>query len=168
MLLPECAWNCVVSQETAVLGLLTWGMSRWMSQVCLSVCRRSQTAGRNSCSIVSGDVSNCSYHLTVHTVTSSRHSLNIQNLGEIGWPARVCLNDPATGYECQRRGAVTVGRNWIVLTCTDTHTHARARACIRLCMCALAHAWACVHARACVRACVMCLQHTIIIFDPGW
>ena len=26
--------------------------------VCLSVCRRSQTAGRNSCSIVSGDVSN--------------------------------------------------------------------------------------------------------------
>ena len=26
--------------------------------VCLSVCRRSQTAGHNSCSIVSGDVSN--------------------------------------------------------------------------------------------------------------
>ena len=26
--------------------------------VCLSVCRRSQTAGRNSCSIVSGDVYN--------------------------------------------------------------------------------------------------------------
>ena len=36
-----------------------------------AVCRRSQTAGRNSCSIVSGDVSNCSYHLKVHPVTSS-------------------------------------------------------------------------------------------------
>ena len=28
-----------------------------------SVCRRSQTAGRNSCSIVSGDVSNCSVRI---------------------------------------------------------------------------------------------------------
>ena len=39
-----------------------------------SVCRRSQTAGHNSCSIVSGDVSNCSYRLTVHPVMSSRLS----------------------------------------------------------------------------------------------
>ena len=39
-----------------------------------SVCRCSQTAGRNSCSIVSGDVSNCSYRLTVYPVTSSRLS----------------------------------------------------------------------------------------------
>ena len=31
-----------------------------------SDCRCSQTAGRNSCSIVSGDISNCSYRLTVH------------------------------------------------------------------------------------------------------
>ena len=38
------------------------------------LCRCSQTAGRNSCSIVSGDVSNCSYRLTVHPVTSSRLS----------------------------------------------------------------------------------------------
>ena len=38
----------------------------------LSVCQRSQTAGRNSCSIVSGNVSNCSHRLTVHPVTSSR------------------------------------------------------------------------------------------------
>ena len=35
-----------------------------------SVCRRSQTAGRNSCSIVSGDVSNCSYSPKTHPVTS--------------------------------------------------------------------------------------------------
>ena len=39
--------------------------------VCMYVCRCKQTAGRNSCSIVSGDVSNCSYRLTVHPVTSS-------------------------------------------------------------------------------------------------
>ena len=40
----------------------------------MSVSRGSQTAGRNSCSIVSGDASNCSYRLTVHPVTSSRLS----------------------------------------------------------------------------------------------
>ena len=38
------------------------------------LCRCSQTAGRNSCSIDSGDVSNCLYRLTVHPVTSSRLS----------------------------------------------------------------------------------------------
>ena len=43
-----------------------------LKSVCLSVCRCSQTAGRNSCSIVSGDVSNCSYRMRVHPVTSSR------------------------------------------------------------------------------------------------
>ena len=42
-----------------------------LKSVCLSVGRRSQTAGRNSCSIVSGNVSNCSYRLTVRPVTSS-------------------------------------------------------------------------------------------------
>ena len=66
--------------------------------VCLSVCQRSQTAGRNSCSIVSGDVSNWSYCLTVHFVTSSRLSSAKQlfymrktskTSGEIGSPA--CL-----------------------------------------------------------------------------
>ena len=34
------------------------------------LCRCLQTAGRNSCSIDLGDVSNCSYRLTVHPVTS--------------------------------------------------------------------------------------------------
>ena len=37
-----------------------------------SVCRCSQTAGRNYCTIVSGNVSNCSYRLTVYPVRSSR------------------------------------------------------------------------------------------------
>ena len=40
----------------------------------MSVCRCSQTAGHNSCSIVSGDVSNCSYRLTIHLVRSSHLS----------------------------------------------------------------------------------------------
>ena len=34
----------------------------------------SETAGRNSCSIVSGDVSNCSYRLKALPLTSSRLS----------------------------------------------------------------------------------------------
>ena len=37
-----------------------------------SVCRCYQTAGRNSCSNVSGNVSNCSYRPTVNPVTSAR------------------------------------------------------------------------------------------------
>ena len=40
----------------------------------MSVCQRSRTAGRNSCSIVSANVSNYSYRLTVNPVTSSRLS----------------------------------------------------------------------------------------------
>ena len=36
-----------------------------------SVCRNSQNVGPNSCSIVSGDVSNCSYREKVLTLTSS-------------------------------------------------------------------------------------------------
>ena len=39
-----------------------------------SVCRRSQTAGRNSCSIFSGDVSNGPYLLKAYPVTSSHFS----------------------------------------------------------------------------------------------
>ena len=54
------------------------------------VCRCSQNAGRNSCSIVSGNVSNCSYRLTVYPVTSLRLNSayhfflceNIQNYSE--------------------------------------------------------------------------------------
>ena len=37
-----------------------------------SVCQHSQTAGRNSCTIILGNVSNCSHRMTVHPVTSSR------------------------------------------------------------------------------------------------
>ena len=65
----------------------------------LSACRRSQTAGRNSCSIVTGDVSNCSYRLTVHPVMAPQFGLviffnakNVQNLLEIGWPVRLFIS----------------------------------------------------------------------------
>ena len=56
-----------------------------------SVCQRSQTAGHNSCSIVSGNVSNCSHHLIVYILSrvcvSIRPSIcfireNIQNFSE--------------------------------------------------------------------------------------
>ena len=43
----------------------------YLKSVSLSVSRRSQTAGRNSCSIVSGNVSNCSHRLTVYPVSQS-------------------------------------------------------------------------------------------------
>ena len=40
------------------------------------------------------------------------YTKNIQNLGEIGWLARVVyFNDPATAYECQRSGPSRVGAN---------------------------------------------------------
>ena len=54
---------------------MLWGQTSICTIILLkSVCRCSQTAGRNSCSIVLGDVSNCSYRLTVHPVTSSHLS----------------------------------------------------------------------------------------------
>ena len=84
-----------------------------------SVCRRLQTAGRNSCSIVSGDVSNCSYRLTVHPVTSLR------------------LRSAYTFFIREER-AVTVGCQRIVLTCTAaTAVCVFARACIRMRTCVM-------------------------------
>ena len=63
----------------------------------MSVCLCSQTAGRNSCSIVSGDVSNCSYRLTVHPVASSRLSraynfFHTRKTSKTGPPAPVFIS----------------------------------------------------------------------------
>ena len=33
------------------------------------------------------------------------------NFGEIGWPARASLNDPANGYGCQLSGPSRLGAN---------------------------------------------------------
>ena len=87
--------------------------------VCLSVCRRSQTEGRNYCSIVSGDVSklivssgstSCHEFASQFGIAVCLYAKHFQILGEIGWLARVVyFNDPATGYECQRNGPSRVG-----------------------------------------------------------
>ena len=63
------------NQYAPVRALLLW-IRNIYTIMCRnkSVCQRSQTAGHNSCSIVSGNVSNCSHHLTVYPVTSSRLS----------------------------------------------------------------------------------------------
>ena len=47
----------------------------YLKSVSLSVSRRSQTAGRNSCSIVSGNISNCSHRLTVYILSRVRVSV---------------------------------------------------------------------------------------------
>ena len=69
------------NSTTDFLDILTRNRERFTSGVVRitiillkSLCCCSQTAGCNSCSIVSGDVSNCSYRLTVHPVTSLRLS----------------------------------------------------------------------------------------------
>ena len=72
MILIECTYyigvyNWTFSNVTRITVIYTMILLK-------SVCQLSQTAGRNSCSIDSGDVSNCSYRLTVHPVTSSRLS----------------------------------------------------------------------------------------------
>ena len=98
-----------------------------LKSVCLSVRRRSQTAGHNSCSIVSGDVSNCSYRLTVHPVTSSRLS-SVQQFfymrkPSINYhesrPSRIwLLNGPAAPVT-MRSATVTV--EWpVTRRCIDT------------------------------------------------
>ena len=62
-------FGCIAVPTQKVLYIINYTI------ICLkSVCRRSQTAGRNSCTIASGDVSNLSYPPEVHPVTSSRLS----------------------------------------------------------------------------------------------
>ena len=135
----------------------------------MSVCRRSQTEGRNSCSIVSGNVSNCSYSLKAHPFTSSRLSSAYQCFYTREHPKyRGNRVASACGYlNCQRSAlsqaerSVTVGRHRIAIACAadgdgdDGCVCARVRA--RACACVCARA--CM--RACVCACVMCLQYTI-------
>ena len=94
----------------------------------LSNCRCSQTAGRNSCSIVSGDFSNCSYRLMVLPLTSSHLSsapasnfLEAKNIDKLSRKstrrASVHLNQPATRRN-RAVTAVTVDRQRPVETAT--------------------------------------------------
>ena len=119
-----------------------------------SVCRCSQTAGRNYCSIVSGDVSNCSYRLTVHPLVSVRPSIFFmrKTLKTLGKPGRQCLFQwPATSYCHQRSGPSRLAGTDTSNSDTVTCVHVRVGAC----------------ARVCVHTCVMRLQYSIILFDPG-
>ena len=139
------------------------------------MCRCSQTAGCNSCSIVSGDVSNCSYRLTVHPLTSSR----------LSWPSNFFIYEKHSKPRGNRAASASVyfnGQRPAIchqrsrssrLFGTDPSNSDTATA---VCVCGVCvHVFARVRAHACVRACVrpfvracmMCLQYTIIIFDPG-
>ena len=122
-----------------------------------SVCLRSQTAGRNSCSIVSGDVSNWSYRLTVHPVTSSRGNRVASACCLFQWPCHSACQGHwnkqhalATrwllGLWMPAEQAVTGGRLWIALTCTS----------VAMAVCVCARACVCAHTLACVRAWCVC------------
>ena len=152
----ECSW-CGLLDVSTLDSQVNW---YYIYTIILlkSACRRSQTADRNSCSIVSGDVSNCSYRLKVHPVTSSHLSsasnffIREKHPKSQGnrWPARMfiwmtllpAMNASGAG----RHGwAPTNSTNLYGSDCS-------------VCVCSHMH----------VRACVMCLQYMITIFYPGW
>ena len=82
------------------------------------------------------------------------YAKNFQNPGEIGWPARVRLNDPATGLNASGAGR----HDWAQMNIANQY-RSDGGVCVCVHVCVLTH--------ACARACMMCLQYTIIIFDPG-
>ena len=91
------------------------------------VYRSLQTAGRNSCSIVSGYVSNCLYRLTIH-----------KSLVRGLTPKRLGATDPSNSDNLNGEGGVCV--------------RARIRMCVCVCVCV--YACACVRVRVRVRVCV--------------
>ena len=112
---------------------------------CLSVCRRSQTAGRNSCSIVSGDVSNCSNRLTVHPVTRSPSNFFIRekhpkSRGNQVASACVYFNDPTLAMNAS--GASSHG--WAPINSANMYGGGDGGVCVCVCVCS--------RACACVRA----------------
>ena len=124
-----------------------------------SVSRRSQTTGRNSCLIVSEDVSNCSYHLTV-----SSHEFACQfDLALCEKPSKPRGNLAASAsvyFKGQRPAIVTsgAGRHGWLASNSDTAT--------AVCMCvgcvqalARVRAHGCACLRLFVRAGVRCLQY---------
>ena len=123
-----------------------------------SVCRCYQTAGRNSCLVVSGDVSNCSYRLQYilsRVRISVRPSIFIyaknpsKPQGNRVASACVYLNDLSTGHECQRnrrKGALPLSR----LGATDP---SNLNGDGGVCVCMRARACERVRARARARVC---------------
>ena len=135
-----------------------------------SVCRCSQTTGRNSCSIVSGDISNSTVRIVWQYILSRvrvsvwpsifLYAKNTQTLGQIGPPV------PVFYFNGQRPAIVTSGagrRGWLAKThriairrqryvCVGggggVHAFARVRACVR--------PFVCLFVCACVRAWCVC------------
>ena len=60
---------------------------------------------------VSSDSTSCHEFASQFGLAIFLYAKNFQNLGEIGWPARVHLNDPAISYECKRSGPSRLGAN---------------------------------------------------------
>ena len=117
-----------------------------------SVCRCSHTRGRNSCSIVSGDVSNCSYRLEVHPLTSSRVSsaYHFFRCEKHSKPRGNRAASASVYFNGQRPAIVTSGagrHGWLA----QTHRIAIRR---RRCVCVRGCTRSCGCVRACVRACV--------------
>ena len=133
----------------------------------MSVCRCSQTAGRNSCSIFSGDGSNCSYRLSRVRISvqpsiffiCEKHS---KPRGNRATSASVYFNG-------KRPAIVTSGaarHSWLA----QTHRIAvRRRRCVCGCVYVCTRSRGCVRTRVRASVCarVMCLQYTIMIFDTG-
>ena len=149
--------------------------------IIMYVCRCSQTAGRNSCSIVSGDISNSSYRLTVHPVKSSPISsadtfLFAKTPRTSGKPGRQrqCL------FQWRVTGIVASGASrhgWTPANSDNLYggdggVCVRGRACVRrrmyVCVCACVRACTCVrpcvrtYVRACVRMFVRACVHACV------
>ena len=147
-------------------------MYAWIYTIILfkCVCRCAQTAVRNSCSIISVDVSNCSHRLKEHHLTSlvsvRRSNLFIRKkhpktIANIESPARVFIWMNQRPASACRKGAITASRLGASFPSNSDNLIDDGGVCARACM------RTCMHAsvRACMRACVMSLQYTIIIFD---
>ena len=124
----------------------------------MSVCRCSQTAGHNYCSIVSGDVSNW----FISTDSTSSHELasqfSLQFFIREKHPKHTRLfmkHRPAIHGKRNRRKRAST---WVVMAVGGL---ARARASVCVCACVR------VCVRAYMRACVVCLPYTIILFDQA-
>ena len=111
----------------------------------MSACRRYQTAGRNYCSIVSGDVSNCSYRLKALSLATP-----VSQFGLDFFPAEQGhLNGDGGQWVC----LCTYARE-CACVCVRACMRARVRACVRACVC------------ACVRVCVRASLVASIVGDP--
>ena len=93
--LDRCFWFLTLTQISLIFQFS--GLCIFTIILLKSVCRCSQTAGRNSCSIVLGDVSNCSYRLTLTSCHEFASQFDLaffymqKTLKTSGKPGRQCL-----------------------------------------------------------------------------